>query len=413
MRKIIASIDIDSDSIKFIIGEFCNKRLNILSASKISNRRSSSEESTKEDIIASIREAIKEASNRIGVDIKKVLLGLDTRNLKLVKSVAEVEIKSEDHIITHDDINDVINQSSKSKIPSNYALVGTIPVEFLIGEEKPIKNPLGKESEKLSVKTILALSPKDYIQGMLELLEQSGVRVVDIVLNPLGDYYMFKDTQTSKSVGSVINLGYDVSMVSVFNRGILTNTKCIGAGSKSVIKDIAYIYKIDFESAKGIYNDLALASSRLANANDYRVVTNLEGKSIQINQYEVSEIAATRIEDILEELKKQINILTKKQISYIIVTGGLTELKDFSIILEKVMGKDVVLGDVKTIGARDNNFSSSIGIIKYYNEKCELIGKNTSVLSESEIDKMNNGGSEESDTHESLFGKVFGYFFES
>ena len=413
MRKIIASIDIDSDSIKFIVGEFCNKRLNILSASKISTRNASSSDNSREDIINSIGEAVKEASNKIGTDIKKVLLGLDTRNLKLVKSTAEMKIEREDHLINHGDINKILDLSSKSKIPSNYALVGIIPVEFALDGEKYVKNPLDKESTTLGIKSILALSPKDYIQGMLELLEQSGLRVVDIVLSPLGDYYMFKDGQTNKSVGAVINLGYDVSMVSVFNRGILTNTKCINAGSRSVIKDIAYIYKIDLDSAKGIYNDLALASSRLANASDYRVVTNTEGKSIQINQYEVSEIASTRIEDILEQLKKQINILTKKEISYIIVTGGLTELKDFSIVLEKAMGRDVTLGNVKVIGARDNNFASAIGIIKYYNDKCELIGKNTSVLSESDINKMNNRGNDESDTKESLFGKVFGYFFES
>ncbi len=413
MRKIIASIDIDSDSIKFIVGEFCNKRLNILSASKISTRNASSSDNSREDIINSIQEAVKEASNKIGTDIKKVLLGLDTRNLKLVKSTAEMKIEREDHLINHGDINKILDLSSKSKIPSNYALVGIIPVEFALDGEKYVKNPLDKESTTLGIKSILALSPKDYIQGMLELLEQSGLRVVDIVLSPLGDYYMFKDGQTNKSVGAVINLGYDVSMVSVFNRGILTNTKCINAGSRSVIKDIAYIYKIDLDSAKGIYNDLALASSRLANASDYRVVTNTEGKSIQINQYEVSEIASTRIEDILEQLKKQINILTKKEISYIIVTGGLTELKDFSIVLEKAMGRDVTLGNVKVIGARDNNFASAIGIIKYYNDKCELIGKNTSVLSESDINKMNNRGNDESDTKESLFGKVFGYFFES
>ena len=324
-----------------------------------------------------------------------------------------MKIEREDHLINHGDINKILDLSSKSKIPSNYALVGIIPVEFALDGEKYVKNPLDKESTTLGIKSILALSPKDYIQGMLELLEQSGLRVVDIVLSPLGDYNMFKDGQTNKSVGAVINLGYDVSMVSVFNRGILTNTKCINAGSRSVIKDIAYIYKIDLDSAKGIYNDLALASSRLANASDYRVVTNTEGKSIQINQYEVSEIASTRIEDILEQLKKQINILTKKEISYIIVTGGLTELKDFSIVLEKAMGRDVTLGNVKVIGARDNNFASAIGIIKYYNDKCELIGKNTSVLSESDINKMNNRGNDESDTKESLFGKVFGYFFES
>ena len=37
MRKIISSIDIGSDSIKLVVGEFIGERLNILSTSKIEN----------------------------------------------------------------------------------------------------------------------------------------------------------------------------------------------------------------------------------------------------------------------------------------------------------------------------------------------------------------------------------------
>ena len=413
MRKIMASINVDSDSIKLLVGEFNGSHLNILSASKVSSSTSFDDKKSNIGVIDAIKNAVKEASETLGIEIKKVILGIDERNLKLVKSEGKVDIKSESKVITGEDIDKVLSEACESKIPEKYALVSIMPAQFTIDNDKKVREPLGRESSSLSVKAILALSPKEYVKSLLEIIEESGLKVVDVVINTLGDYATFETNSTRKDIGAIINLGYDISTISIFNKGILTNTKCYNAGYKSVIKDIGYIYKIDTQSATGLYRDLALASTRLANVNEYRNVINEEGKEVRVNQYEISEIASSRIEEILNLAKKQINILTKKEISYIIVTGGLTELKDFSIILEKVIGKSAYLGDVKNIGARDNNYASTLGILKYYKDRLDLRGKSFSMFTTSELEEMNDKGKRESENKESIFGKVFGYFFES
>ena len=409
MRKIMASINVDSDSIKLLVGEFNGSHLNILSASKVSSSTSFDDKKSNIGVIDAIKNAVKEASETLGIEIKKVILGIDERNLKLVKSEGKVDIKSESKVITGEDIDKVLSEACESKIPEKYALVSIMPAQFTIDNDKKVREPLGRESSSLSVKAILALSPKEYVKSLLEIIEESGLKVVDVVINTLGDYATFETNSTRKDIGAIINLGYDISTISIFNKGILTNTKCYNAGYKSVIKDIGYIYKIDTQSATGLYRDLA----RLANVNEYRNVINEEGKEVRVNQYEISEIASSRIEEILNLAKKQINILTKKEISYIIVTGGLTELKDFSIILEKVIGKSAYLGDVKNIGARDNNYASTLGILKYYKDRLDLRGKSFSMFTASELEEMNDKGKRESENKESIFGKVFGYFFES
>ena len=208
-------------------------------------------------------------------------------------------------------------------------------------------------------------------------------------------------------------MGADSSSVSIFNKGILTNTKTYPVGAKSIASDIAFINKLDEGTSKAIYKDIVLASSRLANPNEYRIVTNLDGEKLKLNQYDLSEIAASRIEEILNLAKKQINILTKKEISYIIVTGGLTELRDFSLALDSTFGKGATLGKMNLIGARDNSYSSAVGILRYFDYKLKLRGKVFSIFSGSELEDLNNGGKRTSVNNESLIGKVFGYFFDN
>ena len=69
------------------------------------------------------------------------------------------------------------------------------------------------------------------------------------------------------------------------------------------------------------------------------------GEHIKINQYEVSDIVYSRIREILELAKKQINLLTKKEISYIIITGGTTEMEGFSKVYKEIFGKNAEISN--------------------------------------------------------------------
>ena len=414
MRKIISSIDIGSDSIKLIVGEFIENRLHILSATKIENKGIKNGKIEKpEEVALQIQKARENASKTLGIDIQKVVLGIDSTDAKLVKSAAAIKIKNEDYIIDGNDVTQVIQKCADGKIPEGYVLIGVIPVEFTIDGDKIVKDPKGISSQNLGLKGIVVTSPKDYVSALLDVAVKSGLKVVDVVPNCLGDYYAYQSKQTSETIGIVINLGNEHSTVSVFNKGILTNTKTYPIGTYNIIHDIAFVNKLDEKTGEAIYKDIVLASSRLANPNEYRIVTNLDGEELKLNQYDLSEIASSRIEEILNLAKKQINILTKKEISYIIVSGGLTELRDFSLALESSFGKNVTLGRLNIIGARDNSYSSVVGILKYFDYKLALRGKVFSIFNGSELEEMNNGGKKTSVNNDSLLGKVFGYFFDN
>ena len=413
MRKIIASIDIGSDSIKLTVGEFIGKRLSILSASKvISKGVENSKVMNREELTKSIKHAIDESSNTLGIPVKKVILGINASNTKLIKSAAAIKIMNENNVITGNDIATIITKCGENKIDEGYALIGVIPVEFTIDGDKVVEDPKGIVSENLGLKGIVVTAPKEYVLPYMHAVEDAGCKVVDIALNTMGDYYATMNETTDSKVGVIINLGNEISTISIYNKGILTNTKAYKLGGYNIIRDIGFIKKLDDNTSRALYRDMAIATPKLANSKEVRIINNLDGENIKINQAEISEITHARLEEILKFLKMQINILTKKEISYIIVTGGLTELKDFYIILESIFGKSAKIGKVELIGVRDNSFVSSVGILKYFNKKIELRGKVFSILSNNDIEEMNNKGIETSREDNSLLSKVFGYFFD-
>ena len=105
-----------------------------------------------------------------------------------------------------------------------------------------------------------------------------------------------------------------------------------------------------------------------------------------INQKEASEIVYNNLIEIIKKAKKELNNLTKKEIHYIIITGGISNIPGFDTLCTEVYN-DLVPSKMDKIGIRDNMYSSSYGIIKYFINKLELRGREYSMFSDEEVSK--------------------------
>ena len=126
---------------------------------------------------------------------------------------------------------------------------------------------------------------------------------------------------------------------------------------------------------------------------------------------EVSEVVEARLVDLLRLAKKQINILTNREISYIIITGGISELAGFEYVVENVFDRRCSILDINTMGIRSNMYSSSYGIVKYFHNKLDLRGLSYSMVSEKEANNLiSTKGKTLNNSHDNIISKVFSYF---
>jgi len=414
MRKILASLDVGTSTLKLIVGEMLKNKLNILSVSEVpSSGVKNGIIVNQETLIESLNSIFKKAEESLGLSINKVLVTVPANYTDFTIGEGTTNITNADSIIGGNDIIRALQASNYKKIPDNMEIITTIPTSFKIDEEDVVREPKGMIAKKLTAKSVIVTTQKKYAYPIIACLERVGVEVIDICLGSMGDYYSFKSTTTDESVGVIINLGEATTTVSVFNRGVLTNTEVIDLGGSNIDNDICFIYKINKTDASELKEKLALAHKRLAQVNETVTVTNKLGENVKINQYEVSEIAMERLDEILNLAKKQINLLTKKEISYIILTGGVTEMRDFPLILEEVFGRNVSLGYIRELGVRNNKYSSAVGMLKYFNERLILRDKEFSVFNLDEIEEFSGIHKRINIKEGSILGNLFGYFFDN
>ena len=407
MKKIYTAIDIGSDTIKFVVGEYYKDKLNILCAHEEKSKGIRKGLIVDPNLaINSIKDGIKEINNNLGINIKKVVVGVPSYNSKFMFVTGEINITED--IITTDNVNNIIKTSVYSKIEQDYELVTVIPIAFFIDGEREEK-VVGKAGNKLEMKGIMVTAPKKNIYSVLSVMEGAGLEVVDITISPLGDYFEVKNDSLDKRVGAIINIGHETMNVSVFNRGKLMNTEIIQLGGINIDKDLAYMFNISIFDAREIKERFASSHKRFIALNDVYEVKNTAGEVINLNQIEVTEIVMDRLAELLKLAQKQILLLTKQNISYIVITGGLTEIRAFKNLVYEILGKDVIIYTEDTLGVRNNKYTTSIGMIKYFIDKMEVRGREYSSIDEQDEELLINPNNKNIRGKASIT-KIFGNF---
>lgn len=413
MRKIIASLDIGNHTIKLVVGEIVRGKLNILVCVEAPARGiKKGFVINSESAIESLKDVFSKAEEQIGLKITKVIVSVPSNGIDCFLSEGYTSINNEDKVVRSNDIIRTLQSAVYNKVLDNRELVTILPTKFLIDDANVVDYPLSMHAEKLNVKAVVVTVPKKNVTPIISCLEKIGVQVVDVTINSLGDYYEFKDKKNSHEVGAVINIGASKTTVAIFNKGIITAAEVIDMGGDNIDYDLGYVYKISRKDALYIKETIALADKNMAQPNEAIIVEDKNGDKIKINQYSASEIVMGRLEEILNLAKKQINLLTKKEISYIIVTGGVTETVEFKNVVNYVFKKAVV-GDVLEIGARHNKFVTGVGLIKYYDSRLRLRNRDFSIFSIEEQEELSGIHKKVNISENSILGKLFGYFFDN
>ncbi len=413
MRHIIASMDIGSSKIKLVVAELKEDNLNILCAIDEDSRGVSKGEIIEPDeTVYAIKKLLKKEEDLLGVKISKAIVSINEERAFFKVGEASITISENDSEIVASDIVRVLQTSVKGNIENDFDLVTVVPIMFKVDDRKT-RIPKGLKGSSLSVKSVIISAPKRDIYTIAKVCEKSGIEVVDIMIPSMGSYYAHRNESTDMSTGAVIDCGHETINISIVNKGITINNIVLPMGGKTIDSDISYVYKLSEEQSKKIKEELALANRKNANAKEKESIVNTEGEKLIINQSELTDVVMSRCREMLNMAKNEINYLTKKEISYIIITGGLSELKDFSIEIESVFGRIASVGKIQIVGARDNKFASCIGMIKYFDSKLKLRDKEYSILSLDDEELLTGNVEKKGITGESILGKVFGIFFDN
>ncbi len=409
MKNIYTAIDIGSDSVKIVVGEIFNNKLNILaSTSTPSEGVKKGKIVNEEEVVNTIKRAVFDINEKLSVEIDKVMAVIPAYDVKIEEVIGYSTISNEMHKVTSNDILNAIQSSIYNRLQPGYELISVLPLHFYL-DDKQVKFPRNYHGSRLKVEGILLTVPKKNVYSIVNAIEKAGLQVIDITLSSIAEYYEFlNNTQNELDIIKVaLNIGHETTNIAIFNDNKLIATEVIPIGASYVEHDLAYVYALDDKKALELKKMFITANEANASPNEVMEVVNLNGEKIRITQLDATKVAEARIEEILMIAKSKIRELTNEKINYIIISGGITKLEDFDVIAKRVFGDIAHLGELSYMGARDIIFAPCTGMIQYFHNKLILRGKRYSFLG-TEKEKILTTPEKKY----SILGKVFSFFVE-
>lgn len=351
--------------------------------------------------VQSIKTAVEEAENKSGVDIKVVNVGIAGQHIKSLQHRGiKVRHNVDDEIGQHD-INALIDDMYKLVMLPGEEIIHVLPQEYIIDNEQGIKDPIGMAGVRLEANFHIITGQIAAAKNIYKCVHKAGIEVADLILEPLASSEAVLSEEEKEAGVVLVDIGGGTTDIAIFQDGIIRHTAVIPFGGGSITEDIKEgcgIIKNQAEQLKVKFGS-ALASE--SQENEIVSIPGLRGRAPkEISLKTLAQIIQARMEEIIEHIHYEIKNsgYETKLICGIVVTGGGSQLKHISQLIEYVTGMDVRIGYPNEHLAAGNTeevtsplYATSVGLVikGYDNIEQNNLSNTGEVVSHS---KKNKGG---------------------
>ncbi len=298
----------------------------------------------------SILEAIRDAEEKTGLQIKNVVVGIAGQHI-LSRSHSDYIIRPDaEKLIDLEDLEQLKQQVYRIGLTPGQKIIHALPQEYKVDDQGDIREPIGMIGSRLDASFHLVIGQVNSIKSITRCVELSGLSFTGLTLEPLASASSVLSDE-EKDVGvALVDIGGGTTDVAIFKDGIIRHTAVIPMGGNIITEDIkegcailgrqAEMLKVEFGSAwPGENRDNEIVS-----------IPGIKGKEPkEITLKNLSKIIHARVSEIITLVFNTIKSYgheehKKKLIAGIVLTGGGSQLKHIVQLVEYITGMDTRIG---------------------------------------------------------------------
>lgn len=326
--------------------------------------------------VQSIEKAVNAASKMAGYKVDSCYAGISGSHIESINSHAMVAISRPGTEITRKDVDRVIDQARTIAFPPDREIIHAIPVEFIVDNERGIKDPVGMCGVKLEAYVHLVTAAITSAQNIHRALERAGLKVKDLVLQPLASSYAVLEPDELNLGVCLLDIGGGTTDLAIFYDGSIRHTQVIPLGGEYVTNDIAIGLRTPPNRAEEIKLSHGVAKLDPEEKESTIVVPGISGREDRtISKQFLISIINPRVEEILMIAHKEIKKTEYADIlaAGVVITGGTARLKNIDRLAEEIFNLPVKIGIPKKVGGltdiiSDPIYATGIGLVFYGHE---------------------------------------------
>lgn len=320
-----------------------------------------------EAVADAVADAVDEVERQTGLSITEARVSVAGLGARSENFTQAVHVKNNE--VRDTDIQRLMNNVKAQKPESGFEVIHDILGYFILDGKPGIISPEGMWGSDLSAIYHRVIYPQAELYNVLRACNAAGVKVQGFVLESLAAAQAVIDDDERELGIASVNVGSELTHVSVFSSGVPIFCKDYPLGSHHITKDLAVGLRTTQAEAERIKREYGSACYLPQELREVTFLQTLESTRRQVTKGEISQIIEPRVREIfttvrddLEKLKIH-SLLTKG----IVLSGGgsllpgLCILAEDSFDLQSRIGLPLKIAGL-TEGLRSPNAAVSVGL---------------------------------------------------
>jgi cell division protein FtsA len=327
-----------------------------------------------EKTVRSIEKAVAEAEAQSGIKVREVVVGIAGDHIQSFQSRGVVTISNHDRTISEDDVIRLIEDTKKVHLPTDRKILHVIPQEFIVDGQDGIYEPIGMSGVRLEASVHIINGLVTAVQNIYNCVERAGLKVKDLVLEPLASSYAVLDDEEKEVGVALVDIGGGTTDIAVFEERTIRHTAVIGIAGQKVTDDIRKGLGILGDQAERLKREYGCAVVSHILRDEVIQLPGLAGrKPREIQKSLLARVIQPRLEEILEFALQEIKRsgYARHLSAGVVLTGGGSMVNGTRELAEEIFGMPVKIGMPMGFGAglvkeiESPVFSTAVGLVQY------------------------------------------------
>lgn len=363
---IVTGLDIGTYAIKALVAQKRSKDWEVLHYAEIPSfglRKGAVNDS--DEVAKNIQLLMSGVERDCGQRIGSVFVNIGGSHLYVTPSDGIISVSRADQRISQEDIERVLQATRAINIPSNEEILDVFPREFIIDDQKGIKQPLGLTGIRLEAKVILLCYFQSYFINLTQAVLNAKLQIDDIVPSQLAASESVLTAQQKELGVALIDIGSSTTSLAIFEEGDLIHFAVFPLGSANITNDIAIGLKTDVSIAESIKKQhgtcmIAKTDSQsvLKKAADKKKIEIFDkSASLSFTKKNLVDIIEPRVSEIFDLIQKEFKKVGRQELlpGGIVLTGGGVKLPKIKELAREQLRLPCEIGSPKgLIGLEDD-----------------------------------------------------------
>ncbi|MGH7411075.1 MAG: cell division protein FtsA [Candidatus Methylomirabilis sp.] len=372
--EIVTGLDIGTTKICVIVAEVTENGVEIIGCGTSPSRGLRKGVVVNIDVtVDSIKHAVEAAEAMAAVSLDSAFVGIAGGHIKGLNSRGVIAISAKSHEVTQADIDRVIEAAKAITLPADRKVIHIIPQEFIIDDQRGVKEPLGMSGHRLEAEVHIVTGAIASAENIIKCATRAGLEVRDIVLQPLASSEATL-TADEKELGVIlVDIGGGTSDIAVFVDGSIRHTAVLALGGDHLTHDIAIGLRTPPQSAEEIKRQHGCALGSLVGSEEVVEVPSVGGRRPRLlSRRMLCEIVQPRMEEIFSLVDREVRRagFMQQAAAGVVVTGGSSIMEGMPELAEQLFDLPVRLGMPTGVGGLKEVVSSpmyatGVGLVLY------------------------------------------------